>query len=93
VEYSQPIVVYTRLYTHIVNIDQVGDIVKVNDNEQFPCDLVLLSSSDDQGQCTIQTANLDGETNLKVHRLIYYLCCHYSKPHSYVWVLCVYYYL
>ncbi|XP_067947974.1 phospholipid-transporting ATPase IF-like isoform X2 [Watersipora subatra] len=44
---------------------QVGDIVKVKDKEQFPCDLVALSSSDEQGQCTIQTANLDGETNLK----------------------------
>lgn len=40
--------------------------MRVEDNEPFPCDLVLLSSSDDQGQCSITTANLDGETNLKV---------------------------
>ena len=44
----------------------VGDIVCVRAEEDFPCDLVLLTSSDREGQCHIQTANLDGETNLKV---------------------------
>ncbi|XP_059171339.1 phospholipid-transporting ATPase IF-like [Physella acuta] len=44
---------------------KVGDIVKVSMNEEFPCDLVLLSSHDPQGQCFVTTANLDGETNLK----------------------------
>ena len=28
--------------------------------------MVLLSSSDEEGSCFITTANLDGETNLKV---------------------------
>eukprot|EP01029_Cantina_marsupialis_P021360 TRINITY_DN50_c1_g1_i4.p1 TRINITY_DN50_c1_g1~~TRINITY_DN50_c1_g1_i4.p1 ORF type:complete len:1122 (-),score=321.77 TRINITY_DN50_c1_g1_i4:384-3749(-) len=45
---------------------QVGDIVKMRENEEFPCDLILLSSSDPAGNCYIQTTNLDGETNLKV---------------------------
>ncbi|CAG5136603.1 unnamed protein product, partial [Candidula unifasciata] len=44
---------------------KVGDIVKVQRNEEFPCDLILLSSDDPMGQCFITTANLDGETSLK----------------------------
>ena len=44
----------------------VGDIVKVFSEEEFPCDLVLLSSSNSKHSCDITTANLDGETNLKV---------------------------
>ena len=44
---------------------QVGDIVRVDRNQQFPCDLVLLSSSNSTGKCFVMTANLDGETSLK----------------------------
>ena len=45
---------------------KVGDIVRVKADEEFPCDLVLLSSEDPDGSCHVTTANLDGETNLKV---------------------------
>jgi len=45
----------------------VGDVIKVNEGEYFPCDVVLLSSSLPAGKANIMTANLDGETNLKVH--------------------------
>lgn len=45
-----------------------GDIVKVNKNEYFPCDLLLLSSSFEDGVCYVETMNLDGETNLKIKR-------------------------
>ncbi len=45
---------------------QVGDIVKVTANEAIPCDMVMLASHDPDGECFITTANLDGETNLKV---------------------------
>ncbi|XP_068732876.1 LOW QUALITY PROTEIN: phospholipid-transporting ATPase IF-like [Montipora capricornis] len=45
---------------------KVGDIVQVSENEEIPCDLVVMSCEDPDGTCYITTANLDGETNLKV---------------------------
>jgi P-type E1-E2 ATPase len=43
-----------------------GDIVRVNQDEFIPCDLVILSSSDAKGVAYVETKNLDGETNLKM---------------------------
>ncbi|KAA8544652.1 hypothetical protein F0562_019436 [Nyssa sinensis] len=48
----------------------VGDVVKINKNEYFPSDLLLLSSSYEDGICYVETMNLDGETNLKVKRCL-----------------------
>ncbi|KAK8992562.1 hypothetical protein V6N11_048639 [Hibiscus sabdariffa] len=48
----------------------VGDVVKVNKDEYFPSDLLLLSSSYEDGVCYVETMNLDGETNLKVKRCL-----------------------
>lgn len=47
---------------------RVGDVLKVEKDQFFPADLLLLSSSDEDGICYVETMNLDGETNLKVKR-------------------------
>ena len=43
----------------------VGDIILVNENEEFPCDCLLLNSSHNDGVCYIETGSLDGEKTLK----------------------------
>lgn len=48
----------------------VGDVVRVHKNEYFPSDLLLLSSSYEDGVCYVETMNLDGETNLKAKRCL-----------------------
>ncbi|GLU14341.1 hypothetical protein SLE2022_309170 [Rubroshorea leprosula] len=49
---------------------QVGDVVKVEKDQFFPADLLLLSSGYEDGICYVETMNLDGETNLKVKRAL-----------------------
>ncbi|XP_009683886.2 phospholipid-transporting ATPase VB isoform X2 [Struthio camelus] len=49
---------------------QVGDFVQLRCNETIPADILLLYSSDQNGICHLETANLDGETNLKQRRVV-----------------------
>ncbi|XP_032448115.1 phospholipid-transporting ATPase IG isoform X7 [Lynx canadensis] len=46
---------------------KVGDVVEVQADETFPCDLILLSSCTSDGTCYVTTASLDGESNCKTH--------------------------
>ncbi|EMC94436.1 hypothetical protein BAUCODRAFT_74066 [Baudoinia panamericana UAMH 10762] len=50
---------------------QVGDFVRLYNGEEVPADIVVLSTSDSDGQCYVETKNLDGETNLKVRNALH----------------------
>lgn len=45
---------------------QVGDFVRLYNDDELPADIIVLSTSDPDGACYVETKNLDGETNLKV---------------------------
>ncbi|KAI9487101.1 MAG: hypothetical protein EXX96DRAFT_593412 [Benjaminiella poitrasii] len=47
---------------------QVGDYVMIRNNEDVPADIVILSTSEKDNLCYVETQNLDGETNLKVRQ-------------------------
>lgn len=47
---------------------RVGNVVKVEKDNFFPADLLMLSSSYPDGVCYVETMNLDGETNLKLKK-------------------------
>ena len=45
---------------------QVGEIVRCDKDAFFAADMVLLTSSNPEGVCYVETINLDGESNLKI---------------------------
>ena len=49
---------------------KVGDFVRIYNDEPIPADIIVLSTSDPDGACYVETKNLDGETNLKVRHAV-----------------------
>jgi phospholipid-transporting ATPase len=78
---------------------RVGQIIRIAKNEFFPCDILILDTSEPKGICYIETKNLDGETNLKqkfAQSDIYhfeqnkqylenYFTLEYEKPNAYLY--------
>lgn len=61
-------IVLTKLIEQFSNIIflQVGSILYLRDGDQLPADCLLLSTAHPDGICHVETAALDGESNLKV---------------------------
>ncbi|OAA61827.1 phospholipid-translocating p-type ATPase-like protein [Niveomyces insectorum RCEF 264] len=49
---------------------QVGDFVRIFNDDELPADVIVLATSDPDGACYIETKNLDGETNLKFRQAL-----------------------
>jgi phospholipid-transporting ATPase len=48
---------------------RVGDLIYVQNNEEIAADMILLATSDSSGgSAFVETANIDGETNLKMKK-------------------------
>ncbi|KAF9276469.1 hypothetical protein BGZ68_009992 [Mortierella alpina] len=64
-DFSQP---YwrTRLWKDV----QEGDFILLRQDDIIPADILILSSSEQEPICYIETKNLDGETNLKIRRCV-----------------------
>ena len=52
----------------------MGDLVLLRENEQVPADIIVLSTSNPDHLCFVETKNLDGETNLKVRKSLKSTC-------------------
>lgn len=48
----------------------VGDIIKLEEEEDVPADIMIINSSGEAGKAYIETSNLDGETNLKTQQAL-----------------------
>ncbi|KAG5441379.1 putative phospholipid-transporting ATPase IF [Clonorchis sinensis] len=58
---------------------RVGDVICCEREEAFPCDVIILASSNTSGVINLTTANLDGETNVKRFYAVSSTQPHYIK--------------
>ncbi|GBB89212.1 hypothetical protein RclHR1_01590017 [Rhizophagus clarus] len=49
---------------------RVGDFLFLRNNDAVPADAIILSTSEPEGTCFVETKDLDGETNLKPRRCV-----------------------
>lgn len=61
---------------------KVGDLVRLHKDTRVPADMILLQSSDDNGEAFIKTDQLDGETDWKLR-----IACNVTQPISDVYRL------
>lgn len=59
---------------------EVGNFIKLSRDEPCPVDILVLSTSEPNGVCYIETANLDGESNLKIKSGLPDTCTILSGP-------------
>ncbi|XP_069061125.1 phospholipid-transporting ATPase IH isoform X3 [Pleurodeles waltl] len=69
-EYAVHVIQHGKLVRKQSRKLRVGDVVMVKEDETFPCDLILISSSRMDGTCFVTTASLDGESSHKTHYAI-----------------------
>ena len=58
---------------------KIGNLIKVNKDENFPADMLVIYSSNKEGNFYLQTSNIDGETNLKERDALNYTQELFSK--------------
>ena len=84
-----------KFYRDVWENIKLGDIIKVKNNQQFPCDLLFLESSpESKGQCKVETKNINGETNLQIKKINntkkisldkFNYFCETKKPNEYIY--------
>ena len=64
---EEKVIVHRNNILEIVKSEslEVGEIILIKNNNQIPCDCLILYSSFEEGICYLETSSLDGEKTLK----------------------------